>query len=91
MDNERPDLLALLDSMPRELKEAIAGRDANVCNSPGCPAHVRFDEIMHEDENGTMFVCNNLLVWIPADKLALDREDHTFEMCAGEAKGRQLI
>ena len=94
MDNERPDILALLNDMtgvPPELKQLIEKVEKGPCQTPGCPAKVKYDEIMLEAEDGTMFDCNNLLVWIRADDLVLDRDERTFDMCAGEANRRQLV
>jgi hypothetical protein len=65
--------------------------NVDTCKNHGCPALVKYDSIEHEGKDGVMFNCNNLLIWVPADKLEFNRDDKEFEMCLGEAKGRGLI
>ena len=88
-----PSFLDIVRGISPELADEIEARNGveDVCKTPGCPAHVKYDEIEYEGTDGVMFVCGNLLVWRPMAELEFDRDEQTFEMCRGEAVGRQLI
>ena len=85
------DLERVFDSLIKKLEHSPDGNCGDSCKQPGCPAHVHYDHIDHEDKIGWMFIVNNLLVWKLKAECQVDRDEETFTVSLCEAKGRQLI